>query len=195
MRPSPVVKALAPLALLLVAGPAFAHPGHDAVAAGLAAGLLHPLLGLDHLLAMIVLGVWSAQLGGSARVWVPASFLALMACGAALEFNGVRLPRVEFGIAASLLVLGVLATTSRRLPLPAAMALAGSFALFHGAAHGGELPTLANPALFATGFLLATAALQGVGIALGGGSLQRFPVFARFSGAVVVVAGLACTVA
>jgi urease accessory protein len=176
--------------LLSFAAPAFAHPGHDLHSAGFLAGVSHPLLGVDHLLAMLIVGVWAAQLGGKARWLVPASFIAVMAIGAGFAMNGIAPPQVEAGIAVSLLVLGLLATSALRVSLVPAMLLVGAFALFHGAAHGLELPTLAQPGMFALGFLMSTAALHAVGVALGSISLAKSPVVARISGAVAVVAGL-----
>ena len=114
------------LGLLSLAAPAFAHPGHDPASAGFLAGIAHPLLGLDHLLAMLVVGVWAAQAGGRARWFLPASFLALMACGALFALNGHAPPRIEAGIAASLMVLGLLCTMALRLPLSMAMGITGA---------------------------------------------------------------------
>lgn len=177
--------------LLAAAAPAFAHPGHDAATAGFAAGLLHPLLGLDHLLAMLVVGIWAAQLGGRARALVPASFVALMALGGLAAMNGYAPPRIEAGIAASLLVLGLLVTLRGRLPVAAAMALTAAFALFHGAAHGLELPRLAAPGAYAFGFGLATAALHGAGLLIGLRSQRGAGPAARAAGLLTAAAGLA----
>lgn len=195
LRPLLTKYAAVPLTLLAFAAPAYAHPGHEPQGSGFVDGLLHPLLGVDHLLAMLIVGVWAAQLGGAARWAVPASFVAVMAAGAALVINGIAPPQVEAGIAASLLVLGLLATLALRVALAPAMLLVGAFALFHGAAHGLELPTRAQPGLYAAGFLLATAALHAAGVALGMSSLQRLPLIARASGVVSVAAGLAYAIA
>ena len=185
-----LIKSLSLPLLLMVAAPAFAHPGHELHGAGFIQGLLHPLLGFDHLLAMLIVGVWAAQLGGAARVWVPASFLALMAAGAALSISGVVLPQIEAGIAVSLLVLGLVTMLALRVPLLPAMLLVGTFAVFHGAAHGLELPTLAQPVSFAMGFLMATAALHA-----GGMMLPKLPLIARASGALTIAAGFAYAIA
>jgi urease accessory protein len=185
-----LIKSLSLPLLLMVAAPAFAHPGHELHAAGFVEGLLHPLLGLDHLQAMLIVGVWAAQLGGAARVWVPASFLLLMAAGAALSISGFVLPQIEAGIAASLLVLGMAATLVLRVPLLPAMLLVGVFAVFHGAAHGLELPTLAQPVSFACGFLMVTAGLHAVGM-----MLPKLPLIARTSGALTIAAGFAYAIA
>lgn len=181
--------------LLAFAAPAFAHPGHDLHGAGFVAGLTHPMLGLDHLLAMLIVGVWAAQLGGKARALVPLSFMAVMAIGAGLATYGLAPPQIEAGIAVSLLLLGLLAMAALRVPLAPAMLLVGVFALFHGAAHGLELPTLAHPGLFALGFLMSTAALHAIGVALGSVSLATSPLVARIGGVVTVVAGLVCAFA
>ncbi|NGY03144.1 HupE/UreJ family protein [Solimonas terrae] len=182
---------LAALILLTTALPALAHPGHDGASAGFVAGFLHPLLGLDHLLAMTVVGVWAAQLGGRATWLVPCSFVALMAIGGLAATQGYVPPHVEAGIAASLLVLGLLVALRRRLPMPAAMGLVALFALFHGAAHGQELPSLANPGLYAIGFVTTTASLHVAGIALGRVSQRGAGTLARVAGALTAAAGLA----
>jgi urease accessory protein len=182
---------VAPLALLFAATSAFGHPGHLQAHAGFASGFAHPLGGLDHLLAMTVVGLWAAQLGGRAIWAVPLSFLGVMALGAALALNGIVPPVIEAGIASSLLLLGLLVAWAGRLPTIAAMALTGLFALFHGAAHGGELPAIANPVWYAVGFLSATALLHAAGIALGLVAQRRAPNLARIAGAATALAGVA----
>ncbi len=147
-----------------LAVPAFAHTGiasHDH--GSFMAGFLHPLMGLDHLLAMLGIGVWAAQLGGRAMWLVPAAFIAVMTGGAALALAQAPLPMVELGIAGSVLAIGVLVAFGTRLPVTAAMAVAGAFALFHGHAHGTELPGFAAPAIYGAGFLAATALLHAAG--------------------------------
>lgn len=163
----PRFRSLSAALLLAATLPAYAHPGHQPASAGLIAGLIHPLLGADHLLAMLMVGIWAAQLGGRARWLLPASFIALMGIGAAAAMLGHAPPRIDAGIAASLLVFGLLVALRGRLPLPAALTLTAVFALFHGAAHGLELPVLARPGAYALGFLGATAALHAAGVALG----------------------------
>ncbi|SAI71489.1 urease accessory protein [Bordetella ansorpii] len=171
---------LARLALpLLLAAPAvvLAHPGHehavsDGLGASLAAGLMHPLTGLDHICAMVVLGVWSAMT--TRRIWlVPLSFALVLLAGALLGLSGVQLPAVEPMIAVSLLALGLLTATHARLPEGVGAALAGGFALFHGVAHGAELPPGAVAAAYVGGFMIATVLLHCLGIA-GGLALRRF---------------------
>ncbi|NQD91584.1 HupE/UreJ family protein [Pseudomonas sp. CrR25] len=153
-------------ALALLASPtlAFAHPGH--AQPGLLAGLSHPLQGLDHLLAMLAVGLWAAQQVGVARWALPLAFLASMLLGGLLGFAGLQLPLLETGIASSVLALGVLVAVAVRLPLAIALGLTVLFALSHGVAHGLELPALASPWAYAGGFLAATAALHGAGYAL-----------------------------
>lgn len=184
------IRTLTGLAVLLASSTAFAHPGHDPASSGFMSGLLHPLLGLDHLLAMLIVGVWAAQLGARARWAVPAAFIGLMAVGAALALDGLAMPRVEAGVAASLLALGLVVALAWRAALPLAVGLTGGFALFHGAAHGLELPTLAQPLAYVAGFLIATAALHATGYALGALAQRHAPWLARASGWLGVAAGL-----
>jgi urease accessory protein len=153
---------------LALAAPAFAHTGVGAHSHGFAAGFLHPLMGVDHMLAMLGVGVWAAQLGKRAAWMVPAAFVAVMIAGAGLALAGAPLPMVEFGIAGSVLAIGALIAFGTRMPVGLAMSLVGLFALFHGHAHGTELPGFAHPAAYGAGFVAATALLHvaGVGIAL-----------------------------
>ncbi|MDP3814180.1 HupE/UreJ family protein [Pseudomonas sp.] len=157
-------KSLFAIALFLTPAAAFAHSGHDH--SGLMAGLAHPLFGLDHLLAMLAVGLWAAQQSGAARWALPLSFVASMLLGGLLGFNGVQLPLVETGIAASVLAFGLLLAVAIRLPLALSLGLTALFALSHGLAHGLELPELASPWGYATGFVVATAALHASGYAL-----------------------------
>jgi len=164
---SPVRRASLALALLSVSGLALAHTGADAGAHhdGLLAGLLHPFSGLDHLAAMLAVGLWSAV--ALRRVWAaPLAFAGMLAVGALAGFAGVVPPAVEPMIAASLLVLGLLVATRRELPPAAAAALVSVFALFHGAAHGTELAG-AQASLSLIGMLLSTAALHLTGVLIG----------------------------
>lgn len=152
--------------LTLLSAPASAHllGMHGA---GFDAGAIHPFTGIDHLLAMLAVGMWAAQQGGRALWGIPLAFVAMMTLGGILALTGVQLPMVETGIATSVLVLGLLVTFSARLPLAAGATLVGFFALLHGHAHGTELPLAASPVEYALGFILATAALHGIGIVLG----------------------------
>ena len=161
----PSTRTAALLAALFLPTLAGAHPGHGA--GGVVNGLAHPLQGLDHLLAMLAVGLWAAQLGGRARWAVPAAFVGAMAVGGALGMAGAGLPLAEQGIAASVLILGLLIAAAVRLPLVAGAALVGIFALCHGYAHGAEMPETAAGAVYALGFAGATALLHGCGFGLG----------------------------
>jgi urease accessory protein len=190
VRPLPMKKLVLPVAaLLLVPTLAQAHPGHDVT--GFSHGFAHPLGGLDHLLAMLAVGLWAAQMGGRARWAVPATFVTVMSLGGMLGMMGLHLPMVESGIAASVLVLGLLIALSARLPLAAAMPLVGLFALFHGYAHGAEMPASVSGFEYAAGFVLATAGLHAAGIALGMG-IQRVTSapLVRFAGAAIAITGV-----
>jgi urease accessory protein len=161
---------------LLAPGVALAHPGHIGDAA-FAAGFMHPLSGLDHLLAMISVGLLAAQLSGRALLAVPSTFVAVMALGGAVGAAGMPLPFVESAIALSVLVFGLAIVARLNLRGLPTMALVGAFALFHGYAHGIEMPAAAAGVVFGFGFMLATATLHGFGIALGL-SLGRIEAFA-----------------
>ncbi len=160
------------LALALVPTLAHAHPGHGAEVGGIGWGLAHPFTGLDHILAMVAVGLWAVQLGKRALWLLPLSFVGAMAAGAAMGMNGLRLPFVEPAILASVIGLGAVVAFAARLPLGASAAAVAVAALFHGQAHGSEIP--ANAAGFQTvmGFHLATALLHVLGVS-GGLALQR----------------------
>jgi urease accessory protein len=155
---------------LLLAPAAFAHLQGGA-AAGLTSGLLHPLTGLDHVLAMLAVGLWAAQRGGAERWRLPLAFVGTMLVGGVLGMSGLVLPYGEIGIALSVLLLGVLIVSAPRLSSPAALALVAAAALLHGHAHGSELAAGLSPALYAAGFVAATAALHAAGVAAGVGLL------------------------
>ena len=177
------------LAVLLLAASstAFAHPGHNV--SGFAAGLMHPFSGLDHLLAMVAVGIWAAQ-GGGRKVWLlPATFMTMLAAGAGLAMQWQSLPLVEAGIASSVLALGLLIALSLQLPAMLSMAITGLFGLLHGYAHGLELPQSAAPAEYALGFLAATAALHVAGIMLGVAARQRYQLLSRILGSAIAVSG------
>ncbi len=188
-RPTRIIASAAVLGLALTA-PAFAHTGVGAHGHGFAAGFLHPLMGLDHLLAMLGVGVWAAQLGKRATWLVPAAFVAVMIAGAGLALSGIAMPMVEFGIAGSVLAIGALIAFGTRLPLGLAMGLVGLFALFHGHAHGTELQGFAHPAAYGAGFVAATALLHVAGVAIAVAVRRhaaRLPF--RIVGAAMAVAG------
>ena len=141
--------------------------------AGLMAGLTHPFVGLDHLLAMFAVGIWAGQLGGRAVWLIPLTFVSVMAVAATLASFGLLLPLMEPAIACSVLVLGLLIAGSVRLPTSVGVLLVSLFAVFHGYAHGLELPQAASPILYGAGFVLATALLHGIGIGFARNSSQH----------------------
>ena len=161
-------------------------------AAGFLSGLLHPVSGLDHVLAMIAVGLWGAQLGQPA-VWVlPITFPMVMAFGGMLGLLGVSLPGVEIGIALSAMGLGLVVFGEVRPRLLIAAALVGFFAIFHGHAHGTELPQGANGVLYSIGFVTCTGSLHALGIGIGLAHRWRIGRLAlRTAGAAVALAGLA----
>lgn len=181
--------ALLPASLtVLLAGPALAHTGtgmldhaHD--------GFLHPLLGTDHLLAMIGVGLWAAQIGGRALWALPLSFVGFMLGGAALGIAGIAMFEVETLIAVSLLLFGIAVTLAWKPATPLAMAVTAFFALAHGHAHGAELPAAATPVAYALGFVAATALLHGVGLGAGLGLKTRGAALVRTLGGLVAASG------
>lgn len=157
----PLYRSLAALALLFAATSVCAHPGHEA--ASFAAGFAHPLAGLDHVLAMLAVGLYAATRVGTMRWALPAAFVVAMLGGAGIGAAGLALPAVEAGIAASVLVLGLLIAFMVRLPLAAALPLVALFALLHGHAHHAEMGSSAL-ATYAAGFASASAMLHGIGL-------------------------------
>jgi urease accessory protein len=154
-------------ALAMVPALASAHTGHDAL--GFGHGFAHPMSGIDHILAMVAVGIFAANLGGRALWAVPLTFTALMAAGGALGIAAMPLPFVEIGIALSIVVLGLVVAVRYEWPVAAAMTLVGLFAIFHGHAHGTEMPVDGSGAAYALGFVLATGFLHLFGIAIGFG--------------------------
>ncbi len=158
---------------------------------GFTSGLNHPLHGLDHILAMVAIGLWAAQLGGRSLWLVPATFVSLMTVGGTLGIMGYHVPMVEAGILLSVLVLGLLVAAKARLPLIQSLAVTGLFAIFHGHAHGTEIPMAASGVSYALGFVLATAALHACGIGLGMVAQKWLATPAlRFAGAGIALAGV-----
>ncbi len=179
------------VAWLLSPYPALAH-NKGGEAAGLAAGLSHPVSGLDHVLAMVAVGLWGAQLGPPAVWLLPVAFPMVMALGGTLGLVGVHLPGVEIGIALSAIGLGAAVLFEAKPKLAAAAALVGFFAIFHGHAHGTELPEGANGLLYSIGFVVATGLLHLAGVGIG--LVHRWPAgrtVLRLTGAFVAFAGLA----
>lgn len=169
---------------------AHAHPGHDGheLTWDFVGGAAHPFSGWDHLLAMIAVGLWATQLGGRSRWLVPTAFVTVMTLGAALGSAGFHLYGVEHGIAASILVLGLLIAAAVKVPAPTGMLVVGTFALFHGIAHGTEMPLSANGLSYAIGFVAATIILHLTGLALGS-AIKNQRQAARLAGGVVAIAG------
>jgi urease accessory protein len=171
-------------------GVASAHEGAG-IAGGFASGFLHPLLGWDHVVAMVAVGLWGAFLGNPA-IWIlPVVFPLVMAFGGALGVMGIPVPAVETGIAASAIVLGAMVLFAVRPPIPVAAVLVGAFAIFHGHAHGTELPGAANPLAYSIGFVISTGLLHLSGIAFG--ALVRWPMgklAVRAGGGAIALVGL-----
>lgn len=163
-----------------------AHPGHEGheLTWGFRTGFAHPFTGLDHFVAMIAVGWWAVQLGGRARWLVPAAFLAVLAASAAVGHWALRPTGIEQGVAASVLALGLLVASAARFPALGAAALAGTFAAFHGLAHGAEAP-LSGLAGYGAGFIAASAVLLGLGQLIG-------LIASRAHGSVARLAGIAC---
>jgi urease accessory protein len=177
--------------VLVTSTAAYAHTG-EGIAGGFSSGFTHPILGWDHVVAMVGVGLWGAFLGIPAIWLLPIVFPLIMSFGSALGVVGVPVPAIETGIAASAIVLGLLILLAARLPLWLAGIVVGLFAIFHGYAHGTELPDAANPLAFGIGFVVATGLLHLLGIAFG--LLSRWPVgvyAVRTGGAVISLVGCA----
>jgi urease accessory protein len=181
-------------AALLCSATAFAHTGAEQ-ALSFASGFRHPLAGLDHVLAMVAVGLWAGLNGGRALWAWPAAFVGVLVLGGALGMAGVALPLVEPGILASVVVLGLLVLAAARLPVPIGAALVAVFALLHGHAHGAELPGGAAATTYAAGFAIATALLHGIGLGVAylAGS-ERGRLIVRGAGALVAAGGVALAV-
>jgi len=186
----PVQRGVLLAAGCVTAWPAIAHEQHGQ-AAGFVTGLLHPMSGLDHVLAMVAVGLWGAQLGAPAIWLLPVAFPLMMAVGGFLGLVGVPLPGVEIGIATSAILLGAMVALQARPPLALASLLVAFFAVFHGHAHGTELPAGQSGLLYSIGFVVATGSLHGVGVTIG--LIHRWRegrVLLRGAGAVVALAGV-----
>jgi urease accessory protein len=189
-KPMRICVAVAVLALVH-ADIALAHSG-EGVVGGFLGGFEHPIFGLDHLVAMVAVGLWGAFLGTPAIWLLPVVFPLVMALGGALGIAGVPLPSVEIWIAGSAIVLGLCVAFAFRPPLWIAACIVGAFALFHGHAHGTELPSAANPLTYALGFVIATGLLHLCGVGLGLLKRYRVGLYAvRTGGAAIAVVGLA----
>lgn len=176
--------------LFLLPNIAIAHTGAGETTS-LVHGLIHPIGGLDHLLAMIAVGIWAAQLGGRALWVVPSAFVTAMIVGGSVGFLGLALPFVETGIAASVLVLGLLVAGAFKLPTLFSAFIVGLFALFHGYAHAAEMAITMSTVFYSVGFVMATAMLHAVGITLDIGLRKvHFDIFNRFIGGTIALSGL-----
>jgi urease accessory protein len=172
------------------ASPALAHTG--GVAGGFLGGFAHPFLGIDHVVAMVAVGLWGAFLGAPSIWLLPIVFPLVMAFGGVLGILGVPIPAVETGIATSAVVLGLMVALAARPPLWLAAVLVGAFAIFHGHAHGAELPAGADAVAYSAGFVIATGLLHLCGIAFG--TLAAWPmgrIAVRAAGGAIALAGVA----
>ncbi len=178
------------LLVLLPAGAALAHTG-EGMTGGFIAGFLHPVLGWDHVAAMVAVGLWGAFLGNPA-IWIlPVVFPLVMAVGGAIGVAGIPIPAVETGIAGSAVVLGLMVLLAARPPIAVSAVLVGAFAIFHGHAHGTELPEAANAIAYSIGFVIATGMLHLGGIVFG--LLARWPagrIAVRAGGGAIALAGV-----
>ena len=180
---------LAAAAVLATPLPAFAHI-NPAEHGSFLAGVSHPITGLDHIVVMLLVGVWAATFTGAARFAIPGAFVAMMLVGFGLAMAGVTLPLVEPAILASVIAIGLVVALAVRVPSAAATAIVGGFAVFHGHAHGLELGA-ATALSYAFGFAVATAALHGAGFWLGSAAVRRAqPIAIRAAGVVGAAAGL-----
>ena len=192
LRSKSMLQALLVLAAAVPAAcPAFAHSG-DGFSGGFTGGFAHPIFGPDHVIAMVAVGLWGAFLGAPAIWLLPIVFPLVMAFGGVLGILGVPLPGVETAIALSAVVLGLMVALAARPPLWVAAVLVGGFAIFHGHAHGAELPAGADAVAFSVGFVVATGLLHLAGISFG--LLARWPagrLAVRAAGGAIAVAGVA----
>lgn len=189
ISPPLFTRVLFALLLFSLTGTAFAHTGEGAVG-GFISGFLHPIFGWDHVIAMVAVGLWGAFLGMPA-IWIlPVVFPMVMALGGVLGILGIGIPAVEIGIASSAIILGGLVALAARPPIWVAAVIVGIFAIFHGHAHGTELPQAANPLAYSVGFVLSTGLLHLSGIAFG--LLVRWPggrIVVRTGGAIISALG------
>jgi urease accessory protein len=179
-------------AISIIPSTVYAHEGGNLPLGGFLSGLLHPVLGYDHLLAMLSVGILSAQIGGRAIWTVPATFVIVMGFGGMLGLLDIGITITELGIAFSLVILGSIIASERRLPIVLAMIGVGFFAIFHGYAHGTEMPQTAQPATYASGFLTGTALIHITGVLIGDISkrYQRGPQVLRIGGGLIAIVGL-----
>ena len=184
-----VARAFLSVVPILLASPALAHTG-EAAGGGFVTGFVHPIMGWDHVAAMVAVGLWGAFLGKPAIWLLPVTFPLVMAVGGALGVAGVPVPMVETGIAASALVIGAAVLLALRPPMAVSAVIVGFFAIFHGYAHGTEMPAAANPMAYAIGFVTGTGLLHlaGIGFGLAVGS-RTGRIAVRAAGGVIALAG------
>jgi len=183
-----VVALAALLAFPMIAS---AHIGQGDIGGGFISGIAHPVFGLDHVVAMVAVGIWGAQLGAPAIWALPVTFPLVMAFGGVLGGLGIPIPGIEIGIAVSAIVLGGMILFAARPPLWVAAVLVGIFAIFHGYAHGAELPDSANAIAYAVGFVVATGTLHALGILIGVANRWRRGAQAlRAGGALIAAVGV-----
>ncbi len=187
MNPSTIRRLLTAVAIAIPTA-AQAHPGHGT--SGFSSGALHPIFGTDHLVAMLAVGLLAATLGGRARWVLPVSFVASLALGAVAGAAGFMVPGIEHGIALSVLVLGAILAFAARLSLATAAIIVALSGAFHGFAHGIEIPADANGLVFGLGFILSSALLHAIGIALAHQSIRSSrPFLIRYAGAAAAMFG------
>jgi urease accessory protein len=190
MKLNRTIAALSGGMLLLLTGVAEAHPGHPGHGS-FSGGFAHPFSGIDHILAMVAVGILAARMGGRALWALPLTFISLMAGGGLLNLGGASVPGVEQGIAASVLVLGLMLASPAKMPLRVSAALVALFAIFHGYAHVAEMRAGSTAGQYAIGFIAATALLHGAGIGIG--TMCRKPamgLWIRAAGAAMACCGL-----
>jgi len=185
------IQFLATLLLFFITPLAFAHTDAATLSGGFMSGFMHPLTGLDHVVAMVAVGLWGAFLGKPA-IWIlPIVFPLVMAFGGALGVAGVPIPYIETGIALSGLLLGLAVAFAMRPPIWVAAVIVGAFAIFHGHAHGAELPKATNPLVFSIGFVIGTGLLHLAGIAIGELTRWSWGIYVvRAGGGVIALIGL-----
>lgn len=187
----PYLKILPLFIIILLTYPSVAY-AHLIGGNGLMSGITHPILGLDHLLAMVAVGIISIQIGGRAMWQVPLTFVSFLIIGAVLALLGLNLPLIETGVALSVLICGIAIASAYKIDIKIALVCTAFFALFHGYAHGTEIPLIASPVLYAIGFTISTALLHISGILAGhyAGKTELTSKLLRYSGVVVAFAGL-----
>jgi urease accessory protein len=189
MKTHPVLRRILWILPFVAAPLVRAHPGHGL--RSFATGFQHPLSGWDHLLAMVAVGLWAAQLGGRARWALPLSFVGAMALGAAAGIAGFALLGVDRWILASVFALGLAVACAARLPLGVGLGLVALAGAVHGLAHGAEMPYSASSVHFLTGMVMATTLLHAAGVSLGLAAQKRSVVLPRLAGASIAAAGVA----